>query len=274
MLPLRLIIAATPKTGNTWVKHLLGAVYDLPLRDLPVDWRELDWGEPNESWVGHQHYLPTEDFVRAALSHGVRFVTTTRHPGDTFISLLHHVRRETAASENPFDATYVRGDSSPFGPRCAEYLAKGYYQHLQLSLDWMRVPQTTLVRYESLCAEPIETLRQLTNAIAPVSEAKLRRAFCECEIDVLRRRNPTRGNFFSDGRVRGLDRTDPVRLQRNFHSRPSATRANGRARLYDGRVRSAQFFSRFAPPVALSLAAENCIRERSPCSADSDTDVF
>src|SRR5690606_12888301 len=79
---LRIIITGTPKTGNTWLKHLLSHLYMLPQVDLDPNFHSVDFDSFGRRWVGQQHYHPSPDIVEVARQRGIIFISTIRHPGD------------------------------------------------------------------------------------------------------------------------------------------------------------------------------------------------
>ena len=74
--PLRIMVVSTPKTGNTWIKHLLSAIYDLPLEPLKVLFTTEEMDALGERWIGQQHYYPLPRLLRWAEENGVVLVTT------------------------------------------------------------------------------------------------------------------------------------------------------------------------------------------------------
>jgi hypothetical protein len=205
--PLKIVVVSTPKTGNTWVRHLLAEIYRIPMRDLAAEFEDFDWRAEGESWIGQQHFFPTPERLAVAARHKARFVTTIRHPADVFLSLFHHVHRTGEKSSSPDRPGYMGGDRGQPGTHALRFLREGFFQHLHLSLVWLREKQTLCVRYEDLCERPEQALANLCNGIAPVTEARIRQAICDCELEELRKRNPDSANFFRRGQ-RGAWRTE------------------------------------------------------------------
>jgi len=54
----RILIAATEKTGNTWLKYLLAHIYELPTPYISQDFSEAEADSLGNRWVTHQHFLP------------------------------------------------------------------------------------------------------------------------------------------------------------------------------------------------------------------------
>src|SRR5437762_6964384 len=90
---LKILIVSTPRTGNTWLQHLLAAAYDLPMVDFvrPQTWEEVDREYSESGWVGKYHWRPQSDTFQWALGRNVVLVTMVRHPADVLVSLYHYV---------------------------------------------------------------------------------------------------------------------------------------------------------------------------------------
>ena len=88
---LKIMIVSTPKTGNTWLQHLLAAIYDLPTVKLGFPFGPAAASALGERWIMHQHYAPEPVLLDWPKQNGVVLITTIRHPGDVLLSLYHHV---------------------------------------------------------------------------------------------------------------------------------------------------------------------------------------
>jgi hypothetical protein len=89
---LKILSASTPKTGNTWLRSLLAAIYGL--RSITIA-RQFDADALEQlgaGWIAQQHYRPSPELLVWEHRRGAVFVTTMRHPGDVLVSLYHHVR--------------------------------------------------------------------------------------------------------------------------------------------------------------------------------------
>src|SRR5690242_8766279 len=94
-MPMRIIIAAPPKAGNSWLKCLLADLYDLAwLRadETPMG-TELStlesWvraGKFPDNSVFHAHYEYSEPFCQLVASIPAQIVTILRDPYDQFVS--------------------------------------------------------------------------------------------------------------------------------------------------------------------------------------------
>jgi len=221
---LRILILSTPKTGNTWLRHLLAGVYRLPQFYVPppIDCASLD--KAGERWVTHYHTRPNPELLSWIRRNRAVVITTIRHPGDVLISLYHHVhdfRSET------IDQDFLRGMlSTGFERRgITTYAAdQPFSADLDCSLEWMACEGTHTVRYEDLRADPVAALRELTSRIHPAPLERIEAAVEMCDIDVMRRRAGNFGGFFRQGRIgdwRQMLAPDVIELFRSQH--PYAT---------------------------------------------------
>ncbi|HVU23798.1 MAG TPA: sulfotransferase domain-containing protein [Opitutus sp.] len=215
---LKILIASTPKTGNTWLKYLLSAIYELPVADLSPNYRD---GVAGERWVGHQHYLPESGLLAWARKEGVNFVTTVRHPGDVLVSLRHHVNRNEVGAVGANDpASMLRDGEGFFGEHTRRYVEHGYFLMLHVSLAWSQGGWARVVHYEDLWRDPAATLQRLTDAILPVPGERIRAAVKACELERMRKRFPSERKFYRRGGSGEWVRELPWEVQRMFQSDP------------------------------------------------------
>jgi len=181
---LRILVISTPKTGNMWVRSLLHYAYGIPVVEIPPDWNPASIGDLGPSWVGHQHFIPTEELVRTLMDERVSVVTTIRHPGDTLVSYIHYLSWWKAAEG---DAAYelLMADHGQIGANTEEFVRRYFAGIYVRSKSWAELGAHTL-RYEDLAADPMTRLRDLTHRIAPVHEDKLRRSVLLCRADIFR----------------------------------------------------------------------------------------
>jgi len=185
--PLKIIVAGTPKSGNHWIKFLLGETYGLTYVALQPDFRADDWARFGDRWIGHQHYMPGAELLERARAHGVRFVTTVRHPADVLVSLRQYVEKtRTPASDPRAEASMLLDGPGVYGEHTRAYLEHGFYLALHASICWSHIPDTLVVRYEELWRNTIETMRHLADRIEPVAPGRLEAAIAVCQIDKLR----------------------------------------------------------------------------------------
>ena len=84
----RIAILSTPRTGNTWLRRLLDAIYSLPqvVADTPDD---VDWDQLPRHCILQLHWPVDKNLRSLLLRHEFKLVTLFRHPCDTLISILH-----------------------------------------------------------------------------------------------------------------------------------------------------------------------------------------
>src|SRR5687768_8364773 len=92
---MRIVIAAPPKAGNSWLKCLLAAMYDLKWLN-PEETPEhaslqafADWaaaGSFPDNSVFHRHYDHSPEAMSAFAAAGASVVSIIRDPYDAFVS--------------------------------------------------------------------------------------------------------------------------------------------------------------------------------------------
>lgn len=198
----RILIASTPKTGNTWLKLLLTEIYDLPVVDLPGSFDEADFDFQHERWVGHQHYYPVPKLIAWARENQVCLLTTVRHPADVLVSLVHYVRNLVPPPPNLANAARLLAhDDEKFGSGAVRFVKREFFSWLDISVCWILARSSLIVRYEDLWADPVVTLSALTCQIHPTPVDRIKRAVARCDFDNLRVRSDPDGKFFRSGRI-------------------------------------------------------------------------
>ncbi len=187
---LKIIVVGTPKTGNTWVKHLLADVYDLPLVELKPEFDQAEAEAAGPRWVGHQHYLPKQRLLDWGAANNVAFVSVVRHPGDVLISLWHHMRQRRSQKSPDFgsltqDASILSQGSKVAGEHTETFVERSFHLYLNISITWLDQPGTVTVRYEDLWNRPVTALTDLTDSILPMPSARLQLALCGCELGLM-----------------------------------------------------------------------------------------
>jgi hypothetical protein len=221
---MKLVIASTPKSGNTWLRYLLNEVYRLPMVDLPRPslFSAEEMAKLPARWVGQQHYYPNRHLFDWAVGERAVFLTTVRHPGDILLSLCHFVR--TCADDPRWDrdpAGCLRQDIGGPGEHATAYvLGRSFTEYLELSLAWMADGRSIIVRYEDLCGDPDATMTRVVRAIhdrRPDAGLPLERvpgAVAACEIGMLREGLGLAQSFFRKGGSGGwVDELPPAVLE-------------------------------------------------------------
>ena len=216
---LRIMIVSTPKTGNTWMKHLLSATYDLPVVDLPVTFKAEEAKRLGERWIGQQHYYPNPSLLRWAEQNGVIFVTTVRHPGDTFLSLYHYTLNfGEQPRHDKFLLEAAQKDGHELGANIVHFIRNRFFCYLNISIAWLHSGQSYVVRYEELWRDPVDTLAALTSRILPVDPERITSAVRRSDIRALRKKQGHDPRFFRQGSVGEWRQAIPQEILEIFRS--------------------------------------------------------
>jgi hypothetical protein len=194
----RIVIAGPPKTGNMWLKCLLGRAYGLRwLRsfETPVsaDFASLrTWladGRFPDGTIFHQHYDFAPEIADALEAVPARLVTIVRDPYDAFVSTYYTLQQHAAEkNEKGRKFTELMGKSLD-DPAVVEFLRRGgYANNLQKARDWARSGRAVVLRYEDLNRDPLAALQHATAQIAPVDDDSLQIAIDYCRADRMRQR--------------------------------------------------------------------------------------
>jgi hypothetical protein len=174
--PLRIAIVSTPRSGNTWVRHLLADAYCIP--HLAVhSLHDQEWDSLPGECVLQLHARRTPEFEGRLHAHGFRVLTLARHPFDVLVSILQF----TLTAKNTADWLHGAGgdETSLYGamprsrsftayatsPRAAELLA--------VTTDWWRHEDAISVRYEEFVADALGELSRLQETFGPLRTMKL-----------------------------------------------------------------------------------------------------
>jgi hypothetical protein len=165
---LRLAILSTPRSGNTWVRGLLAALYDLEQISghLPD---EIDWENLPRRCVIQIHWYPWPKF-RARLERlRIRPVALARHPLDVLLSWLnyaYYVHLEGYCQGGGVCKECAIVGAPPRSETFLDY-AGGEPGRLLLCYTpaWWDRPGVLRARYEELVAEPDATLGRLVGQI-------------------------------------------------------------------------------------------------------------
>ncbi len=171
---LRIAVVSTPRTGNTWLRRMLDAVYSLE-HVVEGNVAAFEWSRLPRRCILQVHWGPEPDVVARMQEHGFRVVTLTRHPLDVLISILHFATLNTE-SENWYAGR--EGDERGLAlatPCSREFLDYAASPRARLLLDisrqWAARPDCLVVRYESLVENPRERLAELCRRLRPAPEA-------------------------------------------------------------------------------------------------------
>jgi hypothetical protein len=166
---LRLALIGTPRSGNTWLRHLLAKLY--AAAELAVHApAEIAWSALPRDCVLQMHEHRTLAMQNKLTKHGFRVVVLARHPLDVLISILHFATHDGGTSRW---LGGEGGDESPIHgamPCSAAFLdyaqGKRAAALLSISPQWWDLPGCLQVSYESLVQEPARELARIAGAVA------------------------------------------------------------------------------------------------------------
>lgn len=196
---MKILIAAPPKTGNSWLKCLFSAIYDLEWltaervpagTDLEEFRAWVETGGFPENSVFHHHYDYSATLCDVAEAHDIHVATILRDPYDTFVSRYFFTQ---AQADNPNRTARNQAHDAMIGqpidsPAALDYLAHGFTETLDKGIAWLTGGRSVVVRYENLHANPMTELIHATNAMQPVDQARVIQAVEACQADVLLQR--------------------------------------------------------------------------------------
>jgi hypothetical protein len=194
----RIVIAGPPKTGNMWLKCLLGRAYGLRwLRHFEtperVDFQALtSWLAANrfpDGTIFHQHYDYAPEIADALEAVPAHLVTIVRDPYDAFVSTYYTLQQHSAENnQKGRKFTELMGKSLD-DPAVIEFLRQGGYRNnLEKARDWANSGRAVVLRYENLSQNPMAELQRATGMIAPISIENLETAIDYCRADRMRQR--------------------------------------------------------------------------------------
>ena len=168
----RLLIASTPRTGNTWLRKQLGEL--LGLAELAVHTPdELDWTALPARTLVQLHWLPEPQFCERLRQHGFRTLVIARHPLDVLISILHFAPHE------PNTARWLDGaggdesaiiGQSPVSPATLQYGCSPRFRALlDISTAWWQRAGVVRIRYEDAVADTRAALQRACDALGSPS---------------------------------------------------------------------------------------------------------
>jgi hypothetical protein len=195
---MRILIASPPKTGNVWLKCLLGSIYDLkwlksaeipprPEPDLFEEW--VEQGGFPDGTIFHQHYDYSEEFCRAVEAIPAHLVTIVRDPYDAFVSTYFTMQRHAATnSREGWKKAHLAGKSLDHPDVIAFLKRGGYRKNLYKAADWLHSGRAVVLRYEELLHDPVGALTKAIDQIAPVTPERIAHAVEECSAENMRQR--------------------------------------------------------------------------------------
>jgi hypothetical protein len=194
----RIAIVGPPKTGNMWLKCLLGRAYGLrwlrphetPERaELPALRAWLAAGRFPDGTIFHQHFDYDRETAASLLASGAHVVTIVRDPYDAFVS-TYYTLQQHAAEENRKGRKLTELMGVPLDdPSVIAFLQEGGYRNnLEKARDWAASGKAVVLRYEDLSRDPLAELRRATGEIERLPDETLEAAIDYCHADRMRQR--------------------------------------------------------------------------------------
>ncbi|HEX5992697.1 MAG TPA: sulfotransferase domain-containing protein [Thermomicrobiales bacterium] len=195
---MRIVIAGPPKTGNMWLKCLLGRAYGLRwLRSFETPERPdlqalTSWLTANrfpDGTIFHQHYDYAPEVADALDAVPAHVVTIVRDPYDAFVSTYYTLQLHSAEN-NQKGRKFTELMGKPLNdPAVIDFLRRGGYRNnLEKARNWANSGRAVVLRYENLSQDPLAELGRATEMIAPVSVESLETAIDYCSADRMRQR--------------------------------------------------------------------------------------
>jgi hypothetical protein len=195
---MRILIAAPPKTGNVWLKCLLGSIYDLewlknneipprPEVDAFKEW--VEQGGFRDGTIFHQHYDYSDELCRLVEAIPAHLITIVRDPYDAFVSTYFTMQRHAATNTREgWKKAHLAGKPLDHPDVLAFLRRGGYRKNLYKAADWMHSGRAKVLRYEELQRDPVSELKRVTDQIDPVAPEVIARAVEECSAENMRQR--------------------------------------------------------------------------------------
>jgi hypothetical protein len=172
---MRIVIAGPPKTGNMWLKCLLGRAYGLrwlrpfetpETADLESLKPWLAAGRFSDDTIYHQHYDFSPEIADAFDAVPAHIVTIVRDPYDSFVS-TYYTLQQHAADNNKKGRKFTEIMGKPLDdPDVVDFLRRGGYRNnLLKARDWATSGRAVVLRYEDLIRDPLGELRRATLVI-------------------------------------------------------------------------------------------------------------
>lgn len=194
-LPMRIVVAAAPKTGNVWLKNILASIYGLtilgpkfvPERATLSDFQEwVERGSFPDGAIFHQHYDYSDALADAIAATPAHLVTIVRDPYDMFVSMYFTFQSYAdAPPRKPRDRDALIGKVLD-DPAIMAFLADSFPGNLLKAKGWLQSGRAIVARYEDLHRDPIAELTRMTDQIAPVAVGRIEQAVVACSAENMR----------------------------------------------------------------------------------------
>ncbi len=195
---MRIVIAAPPKAGNSWLKCLLATIYDLEWltgAETPSSTGVADfqaWAQDGgfrEASIFHHHYDYSDDLCDSVAAVPAHLVTIIRDPYDAIVSLYFFVQTQAAGDDGNGGPRRQAKRTNPIvgkpidHPDTIEFLESRFRGHLVKASEWVESGRSVVVRYEELHRDPLVELTRATDQIRPVDRERIAKAIEGCRAD-------------------------------------------------------------------------------------------
>jgi hypothetical protein len=193
----RILIAAPPKTGNMWLKCMLGLIYELEWvnqAELPrpnlIAFKEwVERGGFPDGTIFHQHYRYSDEFCSAVEAVPAHLVTIIRDPYDAFVSTYFTIQQRAAEGTLSKSRSAVLAGKTLHHPDLLTYLENGLYRgNLRRADEWLHSGRAVVLRYEDLIHDPMGALTRAADQIAATTPERIARAIEACSAENMRQR--------------------------------------------------------------------------------------
>lgn len=195
---MRILIASPPKTGNVWLKCMLGSIYDLEwLKNAEIPQRHeallfeewVEQGGFRDGTIFHQHYRYSDEFCRLVEAVPAHLITIVRDPYDAFVSTYFTIQQRAADGRlGKSWRTVLVGKPLDHPDVLALLENDGYGDHLRRADEWLHSGRAVVLRYEELLRDPMGALTRATDQIAPVAPERITHAVETCSVENMRQR--------------------------------------------------------------------------------------
>lgn len=233
---MRIVVVSPPRSGNHWVKCLLGAVYGLntiggelkPGTNRRGFNEAIDAGAFPDGTILHQHGRFSRDVADQLEALPAHLVTVMRDPYDAFVSYFEwvqsryaqRVRKSGDASDLETRPRHAMFGKAIDDPEVLVYLRDGFAVNLRRANQWFHSGRSIVVRFEDLHADPAGELARLTERIEPIGRDRLDEAVEFCRVENVKQRNANLAATVRSGNV-GESRTrlgeEHLRIMREVH---------------------------------------------------------
>jgi hypothetical protein len=230
---MRVAIVSTPRSGNTWLRHLLARVYGATERAFHSP-AEIPWADLPDACILQLHWSPTPSLRTLLEQNHFRVVVLARHPLDVLLSILHFALFDPSTDhwlvgEGGSEASTY--GAMPCSPAFVQYATSRRAKALlSVSLDWWDLPEVCQIRYENLVADSHGELSRVVEEFGVAPVEKLDKALTATTFSRLRARSgsqeiPELSHHYWQGR--------PGHWKRLLTSDVARTIAAGHAYLFD-----------------------------------------